>query len=100
MPRRPIPPARRKKPVSVTLTPEQVRLLEWAAAQGHESASVLVGRLIEAEARRISKKRQVPLPDLNPAQISIQEPGHAVQDLRQMLQQSGGKRSAVTKKSS
>ena len=49
-------PATRKKSLSFSLTPEQRILAPWAAKQTGETPSVMVGRLIEAEARKIAKK--------------------------------------------
>lgn len=86
MPRKKINPALKKTPVSVTLTPEQRCMLDWAAAQEHETASVLVGRLIEAEARRISRRSKRPLPPPpEPEQVTLDDlqttPSKQVRDL-------------------
>ena len=86
MPRKKINPSLKKTPVSVTLTPEQRCLLDWAAAQEHETASVLVGRLIEAEAKRISRRSKRPLPPPpEPEQVTMddlqQTPSKQVRDL-------------------
>lgn len=60
-----INPAKKKRTVSITLTPEQCQLLLWSAAEVEQNTSVFVGQLIEREARKISKQKQKPLPDLD-----------------------------------
>lgn len=49
-------PASRKKSISFALTPEQRQLAPWVAQQTGETPSAMVGRLIEAEAKKIAKK--------------------------------------------
>lgn len=71
MGRKPINPEKKKKPTSFTLTAEQRILCEWTAAQLELSASEMVGKLIEKEARRVARAKQRPLPDTNPEQIHI-----------------------------
>lgn len=71
MGRKALNPEKKKKPVSFTLTAEQRILCEWAAAQLEISASEMVGKLIEKEARRVARSKQQPLPDTNPEQIRI-----------------------------
>lgn len=71
MGRKAINPEKKKKPVSFTLTAEQRALCEWTAAQLDVSASEMIGKLIEREAKRVAKKYQKPLPDTNPEQMKI-----------------------------
>ena len=60
---------KKKRTVSITLTPEQIQLLRWSAAETDENTSVFIGQLIEREARKISKKKQKPLPNLEQNQL-------------------------------
>lgn len=87
-----INPAKKKRTVSITLTPEQCQLLLWAAAEVEQNTSVFVGQLIEREARKIAKQKQKPLPDLNQQQMEWTADGQvqARQMVRQMCQ--GGTR--------
>lgn len=70
MGRKPINPARKKKPISFTVTDEQRTLCEWAAVQLGISSSEMIGRLIQKEAKRISRAKKIPLPDTNPEQAT------------------------------
>lgn len=83
-----INPAKKKRTVSITLTPEQCQLLLWAAAETGENTSVFVGQLIEREARKIAKQKQKPLPDLDQRQMEWTADGQvqARQLVRQMCQ--------------
>lgn len=63
MGRRAINPQKKKKPASFTLTYEQRVLCEWTATQLDMSASEMIGKLIEKEAKRIARTKQQPLPD-------------------------------------
>lgn len=69
--RKAISPEKKKKPVSFTLTAEQRILCEWTAAQLDISASEMIGKLIEKEAKRIARAKQHPLPDTNAEQLRM-----------------------------
>ena len=73
MGRKAIDPEKKKKPVSFTLTTEQRTLCEWTAAQLGISASEMIGKLVEKEAKRVAKAKQRPLPDMNPEQLTLQQ---------------------------
>ncbi len=64
-------PEKKKRPVSFTLTTEQRILCEWTAAQLDISASEMVGKLIEKEAKRVARLKTKPLPDTNPDQLTM-----------------------------
>lgn len=64
-------PEKKKRPVSFTLTAEQRILCEWAAEQLDTSASEMIGKLIEKEAKRVARAKQRPLPDTDPDQMSL-----------------------------
>lgn len=64
-------PEKKKRPVSFTLTTEQRILCEWTAAQLDISASEMIGKLVEKEAKRVARAKQRPLPDTNPEQITL-----------------------------
>lgn len=83
-----INPAKKKRTVSVTLTPEQCQLLLWAATETGNNTSVFLGQLIEREARKIAKQKQKPLPDLDQQQMEWTADGQvrARQMIRQMCQ--------------
>lgn len=66
-----ISPEKKKKPVSFTLTAEQRTLCEWTAAQLDISASEMIGKLIEKEAKRVARAKQRPLPNTNLDQMSL-----------------------------
>lgn len=73
MGRKAMNPEKKKKPVSFTLTAEQRILCEWTAAQLDISASEMIGKLIEKEAKRVARTKQRPLPDTDPEQLKLQE---------------------------
>lgn len=66
-----IPPEKKKKPVSFTLTAEQRILCEWTAAQLDVSASEMIGKLIEKEAKRVARAKQRPLPNTDAEQLRL-----------------------------
>lgn len=69
--RRAIDPQKKKKPVSFTLSTEQHILCEWTAAQLGISASEMIGKLVEKEAKRVARAKQINMPDTNPDQLSL-----------------------------
>lgn len=83
-----INPAKKKRTVSITLTPEQCQLLLWTAAEVEQNTSVFVGQLIEREARKIAKQKQKPLPDLDQQKMEWTADGQvrARKMVRQMCQ--------------
>lgn len=83
-----INPAKKKRTVSITLTPEQCRLLLWSAAETEQNTSVFIGQLIEREARKIAKQKQKPLPNMDQQQMEWTADGQiqARQMVRQMCQ--------------
>lgn len=64
-------PEKKKRPVSFTLTAEQRILCEWTAAQLDTSASEMIGKLIEREAKRVARAKQRPLPNTDQEQIAL-----------------------------
>lgn len=80
-----INPAKKKRTVSITLTPEQCQLLLWSAAETEQNTSVFIGQLIEREAKRIAKQKQKPLPNLEQQQLEWTADGQV--QARQMVRQ-------------
>lgn len=64
-------PEKKKRPVSFTLTAEQRVLCEWTANQLDTSASEMIGKLIEKEAKRVARAKQRPMPDTNQKQMKL-----------------------------
>lgn len=83
-----IDPAARKRSISFALTPEQRQLAPWVAQQTGETPSAMVGRLIEAEARKIAKKTGKELPKVpDPQQMQWTAAGQveAVASVRELI---------------
>lgn len=83
-----IDPASKKKSISFALSPEQRQLAPWIAQQTGETPSAMVGRLIEAEAKKVAKKtgKEPPkLPDPQQMQWTAAGQVEAVASVRGML---------------
>lgn len=68
-----IDPARKKRSASYTLSATQHYLCHWTAAQLGISASEMVGKLIEREAKRVARAKSLTMPQPDPDQTSIEE---------------------------
>ena len=66
-----IDPEKKKRPVSFTLTAEQRTLCEWTAAKLDVSASEMIGKLIEKEAKRVAKAKQQPMPNTDQEKMKL-----------------------------
>ena len=61
--RKPIDPAAKKRTITITLSPHDIRLLNWLAEQSGDNTSIVASRLIQQEAQRQARKTGQPLPD-------------------------------------
>ena len=83
MPRHALDPARKKRTVSLTLTPEECQIMHWLSQETGKTPSAIAAELFEREARRISKQKNKPLPD--PERDRLQSTISTTQSTAQMI---------------
>lgn len=83
MPRQALDPAKKKRTVSLTLSPEQCQLMRWLSQETGKTPSTLAAELFEREAKRISKTQGKQLPD--PERDRLQSTISTTQSTAQMI---------------